>query len=124
MYGSTADIQSATADIRRIKKEERKKKPQDKNIMSASVMRGGDNEKCIEAAHTDTRDSHQEKCQCRANKHDCRQQQCLLIGTVLDTCPQSGTAGKQQFCLISIELKSASGHPVSGQGLGCNAEAG
>ena len=113
MYGSTADIQSATADIRRIKKEERKKKPQDKNIMSASVMRGGDNEKCIEAAHTDTRDSHQEKCQCRANKHDCRQQQCLLLGRVLDTCLQSGTAGKQRFCLISIELKSAIGHPVA-----------
>jgi len=37
-------IQSATADIRRGKKIERrrkKKKPQNKNIMSASAMQGG-----------------------------------------------------------------------------------
>jgi len=34
------DIQSATAEIRRgIKKEEERKKPQDKNIMSASAIR-------------------------------------------------------------------------------------
>jgi len=36
------DIQFATAEIRRgIKKEERRKKPQDKNIMSASATQGG-----------------------------------------------------------------------------------
>jgi len=34
-------IQSATAEIRQGKKEERKK--QDKNIMSASAMQGGHN---------------------------------------------------------------------------------
>jgi len=40
------DIQSATAEIRRGKKEEedRKKKPQSKNIMSASVTQGGHND--------------------------------------------------------------------------------
>jgi len=32
------DIQSATAEIRRGKKEERKKKPQDKNIMACSPL--------------------------------------------------------------------------------------
>jgi len=37
------DIQSATAEIRRGKKNRRKKKPQDKNIMSASAMQGGHN---------------------------------------------------------------------------------
>jgi len=36
------DIQSATAEIRRGKKE-RRKKPQGKNIMSASAMQGGHN---------------------------------------------------------------------------------
>jgi len=37
------DMQSATADIRRGKKieERKKKKPQDKNIMSASATQGG-----------------------------------------------------------------------------------
>jgi len=35
------DIQSATAEIRRGKKEERKKKKQDKNIMSAFATQGG-----------------------------------------------------------------------------------
>jgi len=35
------DIQSAMAEIRRGKKEERKKKPQGKNIMSASATQGG-----------------------------------------------------------------------------------
>jgi len=40
--GSMVDIQSATAEIRRGKKEERrKKKPQGKNIMSASATQGG-----------------------------------------------------------------------------------
>jgi len=38
------DIQYATAEIRRGKKiEDRKKKPQGKNIMSASAMQGGHN---------------------------------------------------------------------------------
>jgi len=36
------DIQSATAEIRRGKEEERRKKePQDENIMSASATQGG-----------------------------------------------------------------------------------
>ena len=35
--GSMADIQSATAEIRRGKKEERKKKPQGKNIMVCPI---------------------------------------------------------------------------------------
>jgi len=39
MSGSMADIQYATAEIRRGKKKERKK--QDKNIMSASATQGG-----------------------------------------------------------------------------------
>jgi len=37
------DIQSAMAEIRQGKKIERKKKPQGKNIMSASAMQGGHN---------------------------------------------------------------------------------
>jgi len=38
------DIQSATAEIRQgKKKEEERKKPQGKNIMSASAMQGGHN---------------------------------------------------------------------------------
>jgi len=36
-------IQSPTAGIKRGKKEERRKKPQGKNIMSASAMQGGHN---------------------------------------------------------------------------------
>jgi len=40
---STADIQSATDEIRRGKKKERKKKPQGKNIMFASATQGGHN---------------------------------------------------------------------------------
>jgi len=36
------DIQSATAEIRQAKKEE-KKKPQDENIRSASAMQGSHN---------------------------------------------------------------------------------
>jgi len=39
MCGSMADIQSATAEIRREKKKERRKMKQDKNIMSASAIR-------------------------------------------------------------------------------------
>jgi len=42
MCGSMVYIQSATAEIRRgNKKEERQKKPQGKNIMSASATQGG-----------------------------------------------------------------------------------
>ena len=41
MCGSMVDIQFATAEIRRGKKEDRKKKLQDKNIMSASATQGG-----------------------------------------------------------------------------------
>jgi len=37
------DIQSAAAEIRRGKKEDRRKKPQGKNIMSASATQGGHN---------------------------------------------------------------------------------
>jgi len=39
------EIQSATAENRREKKEEgeRKKKPQDENILSTSATQGGDN---------------------------------------------------------------------------------
>ena len=44
MCRSMVDIQSATAEIRRGKKKERKKK-QDKNIMSASATQGGHNER-------------------------------------------------------------------------------
>jgi len=41
MCGSIVDIQSSTADNRRGIKKGRKKKPQDKNIMSASATQGG-----------------------------------------------------------------------------------
>jgi len=44
MCGSMVDIQSATAEIRRGKKEE--KKPQGKNIMSASATQGSHNNIC------------------------------------------------------------------------------
>jgi len=39
MYGGMIDIQSATAEIRRGKRKNRKTKKQDKNIMSASAIR-------------------------------------------------------------------------------------
>jgi len=42
MCAIMANIQSATAEIRR-GKEERKKKPQGKNMMSASATQGGHN---------------------------------------------------------------------------------
>jgi len=49
MCDSMADIQSATAEIRRGKK---KKKPQGKNTMSASATQGGHNEMTnVKAAH-------------------------------------------------------------------------
>jgi len=42
MCGSMVDVQSATAEnMRGKKKNRRQKKPQDKNIMSASAMQGG-----------------------------------------------------------------------------------
>jgi len=44
MCGSMVDIQSATVETRRGKKIDKKKKPQDKNIMSASATQGGHNE--------------------------------------------------------------------------------
>jgi len=45
MCGSMVDIQSVAAEIRRgIKEEEERKKPQGKNIMSASAMQGGHKE--------------------------------------------------------------------------------
>jgi len=44
MCGSMVDVQSATAEIRRGKKEDRKKKPRGKNKMSASAMQGGHKE--------------------------------------------------------------------------------
>jgi len=43
MCGRMVDIQSATAEIRRGKKKEKKNKLQDKNIMSASATQGGHN---------------------------------------------------------------------------------
>jgi len=46
MCGSMADIQSVTAHIRQgRKKEDRNKKPQGKNIMSASATQGGHNKR-------------------------------------------------------------------------------
>jgi len=45
MCRSIVDIQSPTAEIRRGKKDrKKKKKPQGKNIMSASAMQGGHNQ--------------------------------------------------------------------------------
>jgi len=41
------DIQSATAKMRRGKKETKRRKKQDKNIISASAMQGGHNNKII-----------------------------------------------------------------------------
>jgi len=45
MSGSMVDIQSAIAEIRRGKKERRRrqKKPQDKNIMACPIPQGGHN---------------------------------------------------------------------------------
>jgi len=45
MCASIAGIQSVTAEIKRGKKKERKKKPQGKNIMSASAMQGSHNKR-------------------------------------------------------------------------------
>jgi len=44
MYGSMVDIQSVMAEIRRGKKDRRrKKKPQDENMMSVYATHGGHN---------------------------------------------------------------------------------
>ena len=56
MCRSMADIQPATTEIRRglkKRKERRKKKPQDKNIMSASATQGGHNNTNITPAPCD-----------------------------------------------------------------------
>jgi len=54
MCGSMVDIQSPTAKIRRGKKERRKKKkPQGKNIMSASAMQDGHNDDYAILNHRD-----------------------------------------------------------------------
>ena len=45
MCASIAGIQSVTAEIKRGKKKERKKKPQGKNIMSASATQGSHNKR-------------------------------------------------------------------------------
>jgi len=50
MCGSTADIQSPTAEIRQGKK----KKPQDENIISTSAMQGGHNKHLIKHLFTIT----------------------------------------------------------------------
>ena len=53
MCRSMLDIQSPTAEIRQVKKKERrKKKPQGKNIMSASATQGGHNYHKTLAAYT------------------------------------------------------------------------
>jgi len=41
MFGSMADIQFATAEVRRGKKRRKKKKPQEENIMSVSATQDG-----------------------------------------------------------------------------------
>ena len=46
MCGSMVDNQSAAAEIRRGIKKEDRKKPQGKNIMSASATQGGHNKEC------------------------------------------------------------------------------
>jgi len=45
MCGSTVDIQSATAEIRREKRRKKKKKPQDENIMAYPIPYGGNKKK-------------------------------------------------------------------------------
>jgi len=50
MCRSMVDIQSATVEIRRGKKEERKK-PEDKNIMACPITQGGHNKQKIYRAH-------------------------------------------------------------------------
>jgi len=58
MCGSMVNIQSATAEIRRGKeKDRRKKKPQGKNIMSASATQGRHNK--IETPAIPCGDMHQ-----------------------------------------------------------------
>jgi len=47
MCASMVDIQSATAENKKKKIDRKKKKPQDKNMMSASAMQGGCNKNMI-----------------------------------------------------------------------------
>jgi len=47
MCGSMVNIQPLTAEIRRGIKKDRRKKPQGKNIMSASATQGGHKEEMI-----------------------------------------------------------------------------
>jgi len=44
MCASTVDIQSAAAEIRRVKTRRQKKKPPGKNIMACPITQGGHNE--------------------------------------------------------------------------------
>ena len=59
MCGSTVDIQSATAEISRGKKEKKKKrkkkkKPQDENIMACPITYGGHNNNINDVVHFST----------------------------------------------------------------------
>ena len=51
MCGSKVDIQSATAEIRRRKKEERRNKPQGKNIRACPIPYGGHNKRRFTVLH-------------------------------------------------------------------------
>ena len=70
------DIQSATAEIRRGKKEERKK--QDKYIMSASATQGGHKNLHVSCAHEIAPRSHN-----------------MLY---FSTCPFAGSVGQKGVC--------------------------
>jgi len=78
MCRSMVDIQSATAEIRRgIKKEEdRRKKPQGKNIMSASATQGGHNKYLPILPYGGIKSDLSES--------DCYHVMCLNIGTKND----------------------------------------
>jgi len=51
MCGSMADIQSPTAEMRRGKKERKKKKPQGKNIMVCPIPYGDHSKSNMRKAH-------------------------------------------------------------------------
>jgi len=51
MCRSMVDIQSMTAEIRRGKNQEERRKKQDKNIMSASATQGGHKQLTVRTAH-------------------------------------------------------------------------
>jgi len=55
MCGNMVDMQSPTAEIRREKKKERKKKSQGKNIMFASATQGGHKNNATVPANTYTK---------------------------------------------------------------------